>query len=108
MTTYGVSKAAAWSYTNAARVQLAAQGTHVVGVHVGYVDTDLITSLDVPKIAPAIVAPAALDAVEAGAPEAIVDEFSRTIKAGLSDDQNLIYPTVRQMFAEALAGSSAA
>src|ERR1700744_1903885 len=47
VTTDGVSKAAAWSYTNAARVQLAAQGTHVVGVHVGYVDTDLITSLDV-------------------------------------------------------------
>ncbi len=45
LSTYSASKAAAWSYTNSSRVQLKTQGTEVVGVHVGYVDTDLIASL---------------------------------------------------------------
>jgi NAD(P)-dependent dehydrogenase (short-subunit alcohol dehydrogenase family) len=99
LATYSASKAAEWAYSNAARTQLATQGTEVVGVHVGYVDTDLTAELDVDKIAPSLVAVSALDALEAGAPEAIVDEFSRTIKAGLADDQNLIYPGVRDQFA---------
>jgi NAD(P)-dependent dehydrogenase (short-subunit alcohol dehydrogenase family) len=103
LTTYAASKAAAWSYTNASRVQLATQGTNVVGVHVGYVDTDLIASFDVPKLSPAAVATSALDAVVADAPEAIVDEFSRNAKAGLSDDQNLIYPAIREQFAATAA-----
>jgi NAD(P)-dependent dehydrogenase (short-subunit alcohol dehydrogenase family) len=106
LASYAASKAAAWAYTNASRVQLARQGTQVVGVHVGYVDTDLIASLEVPKLAPSLVAASALDALASGAPEAIVDEFSRTIKAGLSDDQNLIYPAVREQFEAEVAGSA--
>jgi NAD(P)-dependent dehydrogenase (short-subunit alcohol dehydrogenase family) len=95
------SKAAAWAYSNAARTQLATQGTEVVGVHVGYVDTDLTAELEGDKIAAPLVAVSALDALEAGAPEALVDELSRTIKAGLADDQNLIYPGIREQFAGA-------
>ena len=41
------------------------QGTQVVGVHVGYVDTDLTAGLDVDKVAPHLVAASALDALEA-------------------------------------------
>jgi NAD(P)-dependent dehydrogenase (short-subunit alcohol dehydrogenase family) len=96
---YAASKAAAWSYTNAARVQLAQQGTHVVGVFVQYVDTDLIAGLDLPKVAPRVVAAQALDAAASGAPEAIIDEASRDAKAGLSDDQKLIYPAIREQLA---------
>jgi NAD(P)-dependent dehydrogenase (short-subunit alcohol dehydrogenase family) len=103
LATYSASKAAAWAYSNASRVQLATQGTEVVGVHVGYVDTDLTAELEGDKIAAPLVAVSALDALEAGAPEALVDEFSRTIKAGLSDDHNLIYPGIREQFAGALA-----
>ena len=94
LATYAASKAAAWGFTNAARVELKRQGTQVVGVHVGFVDTDLTAALDIDKIPPAAVAPAAFDALEAGAPEAVVDEFSRTVKAGLHDDQRLIYPSI--------------
>jgi len=39
--------------------------------------------------------------LQAGEPEAIVDELSRSIKAGLADDQNLIYPSIREQFAVA-------
>jgi NAD(P)-dependent dehydrogenase (short-subunit alcohol dehydrogenase family) len=103
LSTYSASKAAAWSYSNSARVQLKGQGTELVGVHVGYVDTDLIASFDVPKIAPREVAVAAFDGLEAGAPEVLVDERTREVKAGLSDDQNLIYPGVAEDFAAAAA-----
>jgi NAD(P)-dependent dehydrogenase (short-subunit alcohol dehydrogenase family) len=102
LSTYGASKSAAWNFTNAARVELKRQGTHVVGVHVGYVDTDLTAALDVDKIAPAVVATTALDAVEAGEPEAVVDDVSRQVKAGLSDDQRTLYPQIERDFAAVL------
>ncbi|HEX4107904.1 MAG TPA: SDR family oxidoreductase [Solirubrobacteraceae bacterium] len=103
LTTYSASKAAAWSFTNAARIELGRQGTHVVGVHVGFVDTDMIAGLEAEKIAPATVAESALDALAADLPEAIVDDFSRGIKAGLSDDQEKLYPLIERQFL-AMAG----
>lgn len=106
LSTYAASKAAAWNFTNGARVELKHQGTHVVGVHVGFVDTDLTAALEVDKVAPAAVAATALDALEAGEPEAVVDDFSRQVKAGLSDDQHSLYPQIEQDFA-ALTGSVA-
>jgi len=99
LATYAASKSAAWSYTNAARVELTRQGTQVVGVHVGFVDTDLTAALEIDKIAPEAVAVSALDALEAGAPEAIVDEGSRVVKASLHDDHGLIYPGIVAEFA---------
>src|SRR6478752_219890 len=98
LATYSASKSAAWSFTNSARVELKHQGTQVVGVHVGFVDTDLTAGLDTDKIPPADVADSALDALEAGASEAVVDELSRTIKAGLHDDQQLLYPGITAQF----------
>lgn len=103
LATYSASKAAAWSYSNSSRVELKRQGTEVVGVHVGYVDTDLIASFEVEKIQPREVAKSGLDALEEGRPEALVDEWTREIKAGLSDDQRLIYPTVEAEINEMLA-----
>jgi NAD(P)-dependent dehydrogenase (short-subunit alcohol dehydrogenase family) len=101
LATYSASKAAAWSLTNSARVELRGQNTHVVGVHVGFVDTDLTAGFDVEKVPPAIVANSALDALEAGEPEAVVDDVSRAVKAALSDDQRTLYPQIEQQFAAA-------
>lgn len=98
LSTYSASKSAAWGYTNAARVELQAQNTQVVGVHVGFVDTDLTAGFEVDKIAPQQVVDVTLDALENGEPEVIVDDFSRGVKAALSDDQNLIYPGVAEQF----------
>jgi short-subunit dehydrogenase len=53
LSTYSASKAAAWSFTNAARIELRRQGTQVVGVHAGPVDTDMAASFDLEKIPPA-------------------------------------------------------
>lgn len=103
LATYSASKAAAWSFSNAARFELKAQGTQVVGVHVGYVDTDLTAGIDAEKVSAESVATAALDALEADQPEALVDDFSRFIKSSLHDDQGIIYPAIEAQ----LAGASA-
>jgi NAD(P)-dependent dehydrogenase (short-subunit alcohol dehydrogenase family) len=108
ITTYSASKAAAWSFTNAARIELKHQGTQVVGVHAGPVDTDMAAAFDLEKIPPATVATSALDALEADEPEAAVDDYSRAIKAGLSDDQDALYPQIeREFLAMTSAGTSA-
>src|SRR5258707_2577851 len=71
LSTYSASKAAAWSFTNAARIELRRQGTQVVGVHAGPVDTDMTAAIHLEKIPPATVAASALDALEANEPEAV-------------------------------------
>jgi len=100
LSTYSASKAAAWSFTNAARIELKQQGTQVVGVHAGPVDTDMAAGFDLEKIPPATVATLALNALEADEPEAVVDEYSRAIKAALSDDQGTLYPQIEGQFLE--------
>lgn len=84
--TYSASKAAAWSLTNGLRTALKKQGTRVIGVHAGPVDTDMASGLALPKVKPAEVVRQALDALEEGRSEVLVDEMSRQVKAGLSAD----------------------
>lgn len=104
LATYSASKAAAWAYSNASRIELTGQGTEVVGVHVGYVDTDLIASFEVEKIQPGEVAAAALDGLEAGEPEVSVDQGTREVKAALGEDQRLLYPGIAAEFNATVAG----
>ncbi len=89
---YEITKAAAWSATNALRVQLAPQGTRVTGVHVGYMDTDMVASLDVPKVDPRDVARQTVDAIETGAYEVLADDTARRVKSGLASDLTALYP----------------
>ncbi|RAR58290.1 short-subunit dehydrogenase [Paraburkholderia unamae] len=81
---YSASKAAAWSYTNNLRLHLKARQIGVVGVHVGFVDTDLTKDFDVPKADPVDVVRQAYDALEAGESEVLADAGSRELKASLS------------------------
>ena len=46
---YCAAKAASWSLTNALRLELLGQGTQVVGVHVGLMDTDMTAGMKAPK-----------------------------------------------------------
>jgi NAD(P)-dependent dehydrogenase (short-subunit alcohol dehydrogenase family) len=81
---YGATKAAFWSITNSLREELAGQDTLVVGVHLGFADTDMTERITAPKIAPSIAAIATLDGVEAGETEVLVDDVSRHFKSVLS------------------------
>jgi len=99
---YGASKAAAWSLTNGIRVELAHNGTLVIGVHAGFIDTDMAALTDAPKVSPESVAQQVFDAVEAGQIEVLADERSRFVKASLSRDHELIYPDVQAFWDAAI------
>lgn len=91
---YAASKAAAWMLTDSTRLELAAQGTQVVGVHMGLVDTDMAKGTDAPKISPADLANAGLDALESGAQEVLADDWARFIKSGLTQDPQARYAQI--------------
>jgi len=81
---YSSTKSAAWSLTNGLRHELVGQNTQVLGLHVGFMDTDMAKGFDAPKTAPEVVAARALDALAAGASEVLADEATRQVKQGLS------------------------
>lgn len=83
---YGATKSAAWSLTNGLRHELRAQHTQVLGMHMGFVDTDLTRDFDMPKSRPDDVVRRALDALEAGAEEVLADPITQQVKQGLSAD----------------------
>lgn len=86
---YSVSKAAAWALTNGLRNELRGQGTQVVAVHAGYIDTDMVKTVEAPKSKPADIAQAVLAGVEAGASEVLADDTARYVKAGFGATPSL-------------------
>ncbi|MGW1006772.1 SDR family oxidoreductase [Streptomyces sp. NPDC002520] len=90
---YGASKAAAWSVTNSLRGELAGQNTQVVGVHAGFIDTEMVSAMNLPKATPADVAARIVDGLEAGATEVLTDDFTVATKAALSGPvEGLAFP----------------
>ena len=80
---YAGSKAAQWSLTNSLREGLRDQGTLVVGVHAGFVDTDFSRRFDVPKISAQDVAEQTMRAIVEEKTEVLADEPARRTKASL-------------------------
>jgi NAD(P)-dependent dehydrogenase (short-subunit alcohol dehydrogenase family) len=89
---YAASKSAAWSLTNSLRLELRPQGTLVVAVHAGFLDTDMAASVTAPKTAPADVVALVLEALREDREEVLVDDVSRRVKAILSADIAAQYP----------------
>lgn len=82
---YSAAKAAAWAMTDAAREELAPKGIHVTALHVGYMDTDMVSYIPADqKLDPGVAATLALDGLFAGAPEVLADDLTRNVKAQLS------------------------
>ncbi|QZT63092.1 SDR family NAD(P)-dependent oxidoreductase [Mycolicibacterium austroafricanum] len=60
-------------------------GIHVAALHVGYMDTDMVSYIPADqKTDPAVVAELALDGLFTGQPEILADELTRIVKAQLS------------------------
>jgi len=83
---YSASKAAEWSLTKAARFELREQGTQVIGVYAGYIDTDMATGLSAAKSSPAEIAARMIEGIEAGNEEILTDQRSRDVFAALRKD----------------------
>ena len=88
---YAASKSAQWSLTNAFRLALREQGTLVVGVHAGFVDTDLTAGVDAPKIPAGDVAEATMTGLLNDESEVLVDEVTRQVRAALSGGLDELY-----------------
>lgn len=80
---YSASKAALYSLTQGMRAELAQQGTQVVGVFPGPVDTAMAEGVPLDKIAPIEVAKATLQAIEQGIEEVYPDPVSQNVFANL-------------------------
>lgn len=81
---YSVSKAALWSATDSMRLELAPYGVQVLGVYMGYVDTDMTAGVAAPKSAPEQIVTQVLDGLEAGVSEVLADGTARDVRASLS------------------------
>ncbi len=88
---YAAAKAAQWQLTNSTRLELAAQGTQVMGLHLSATDTDMLAGIEMAKNDPADVVRAALDGLESGADEVLADADTRAVKAKLAQPPAEMY-----------------
>jgi NAD(P)-dependent dehydrogenase (short-subunit alcohol dehydrogenase family) len=97
---YSDSKAALHSATQGARLLLGGQGTHVMGVYPGPVDTDMAKGIDMPKATPQSVADAILDGVEAGATAVFPDDMAKSFTGGYEAGAATLEAGVAQMMTQ--------
>jgi NAD(P)-dependent dehydrogenase (short-subunit alcohol dehydrogenase family) len=88
---YAAAKAAEWQLTNSTRLELTAQGTQVVGLHLSATDTDMLAGIDMAKNDPADVVRDALDGLESGADEVLADAETKAVKALLTQPPAAMY-----------------
>jgi NAD(P)-dependent dehydrogenase (short-subunit alcohol dehydrogenase family) len=82
---YSASKAALNSLTQGIRAELASQGTQVIGVFPGPVDTAMAEGIEAEKAAPLDVAKATLDAIERSIDDVYPDSVSQSVFATISE-----------------------
>ncbi|PZU98933.1 MAG: short-chain dehydrogenase [Pseudanabaena sp.] len=78
---YSASKAALNSLTQGIRAELASQGTQVIGVFPGPVDTDMAEAVPLDKVAPSEVANLTLQAIDKGIEDVYPDPVSQGVFA---------------------------
>jgi NAD(P)-dependent dehydrogenase (short-subunit alcohol dehydrogenase family) len=96
MATYCASKAAASSLTDALRVELRAQGTRVIGVYAGYLDTDMAANVKLPKTDPAKVVQRTLEALRTGIDRVLSDDRAHEVERSLRDDRDEFYASLQK------------
>jgi NAD(P)-dependent dehydrogenase (short-subunit alcohol dehydrogenase family) len=96
---YSASKAAALSLTQAVRAELLSQGTRVIGVLPGWVDTAMAEGVSAPKIEPSEVVHATLDALETDLDDVYPGETAMQVAALLLQDPK----AVERFFAQSIA-----
>ena len=87
---YAAAKAAEWQLTNSTRLELAGQGTHVLGVHLSSTDTDMMKGWDIPKNDSTVTIADILDALKKGSHE-FLDADTQAVKDLLSLAPEALY-----------------
>jgi NAD(P)-dependent dehydrogenase (short-subunit alcohol dehydrogenase family) len=94
--TYCASKYAALAVTDAVRIQLKAQGTQVVAVHAGYIDTGMAAGIDSPKVSAQQVAERTLDGLREGKNSVHADQRSEEIWQKVKTDPEGVHARRQQ------------
>ena len=92
---YGASKAAALALTNVMRLELEQQGTLVVAVHAGLIDTGMTAHTSRAKVSPDEVVARTLEGVASGATEVLADARSRELKRQICADPDTVARELR-------------
>ena len=82
--------------SDAARIELRKQGTQVIGVYAGFIDTAMAAARSGPKTSPAEVAARALEAVESGLNHVLADERARQIYDAVRRDPEQLERTQQE------------
>lgn len=101
---YSASKAAALIMTQGVRAELAAQGTLVVGVMPGTVDTKVSKNFPPPKVSPEIVAQEALQAVIDEVEDVYPGEQAKDMAAQLLKDPKALEKAMAMMLPHSTQG----
>ena len=96
MATYCASKAAEEVLTDAIRMQLRSQNTHVVGVYAGYLDTDMAAHVRLPKTSPQQVVMRSLAGVEGQIDRVFADDRAIEVDRRVRTDRTSFYEELQQ------------
>ena len=77
--TYCASKAAMHFLTQAARMELAHENIHVIGVYPGPVDTDMAADIDIEKVTPMHIALETIKAIDNKVDQLFPDPYSKSM-----------------------------
>jgi NAD(P)-dependent dehydrogenase (short-subunit alcohol dehydrogenase family) len=100
---YSISKAAAFSLTQALRALLAGRGVSVHAVLAGPVDTDMTRGFEIPKSSPESVAKGILDGLERGEEEIFPDPMAASLAEGWRSG---VAKALERQFAAFVAGQA--
>jgi hypothetical protein len=80
------------------------RATQVVGLHAGFIDTDLARNIDSPKSSPEAIVRTTLDALERGEGQVLADEITRQVHRGLSADSPVYFQSTAALQSRGPAG----
>ncbi len=96
--TYSASKAAVDSIIKSARMELAAQGTQIIGIYPGPIDTDMAKGIDMEKETPNAVALKTIDAIENNIEDVFPDATALELWTGVKADPKAVEISMQAMY----------
>jgi NAD(P)-dependent dehydrogenase (short-subunit alcohol dehydrogenase family) len=99
--TYSASKFAAHALIQGARLELTSQGTLVVGVYPGPIDTDMAKDIQMDKFPPSQVAQKTIEALKSGQEDVFPDAMAEQVYAAYRNDPKAFENSTREGYEQA-------
>ncbi len=99
---YSASKAALFSLTQGVRAELAEQGTNVIGIYPGPIDTDMAKGIDMEKSSPEETAEGTLDAIEKEEEDVFIDQMAVQFYRDFRDDPKVLEKQCGEMLPQSV------